>query len=100
MTPEKARFLLGLALLVFMGSLLHALITPADAAPVTTTPTLDAVAWHFLPVVRGQVQGPPAPTSTAPPPPPWLRVPRTPSATATPTQTATATAIGINNFRP
>ena len=95
MVSDKSRFLLVVVCAVLMGSfLLLAGISPADAEPVTTTPTLDAVAWSFLPVVRSMVQGPPAPTSTERPPPerPNVSLNPPPAPTGAPANGATATA--------
>ena len=94
MPSYKARFLLFVVILFLVGAfLVRGGIEQADAEPDGPA-TFNASAWNFLPVVRGQAQGPtptPPPPSSTPLPTATSGPTSTPTFTTTPTQTATAT---------
>ena len=93
MSGKIASFLLAILIAILGGVFLSGFGTYLAEADVLVTPTLYASAWNYLPIVRGQTQGP---TTTPLPPLPTL----TPFPSLTPTPTNTATATGTATQTP
>ena len=84
MSGKTASFFLVIMLALLGGVFLSGFETDLAEADVLVTPTLNASAWNYLPVVHGQTKGP---TTTPLPPIPT----RTPFPSLTPTSTQTPT---------